>query len=56
MHVGAVSLHVQERAVEPGEPVLTHSGIFAQALMPAQARPDSALEWGLHTILRMPPM
>jgi hypothetical protein len=54
--MGAVSLHVQERAVEPSEPVLTHSGIFAQALPPAQARPPPALEWGLQAILRLPPM
>jgi hypothetical protein len=54
--MGAVSLHVQERAVEPGEPVLTHSAIFAYALPPAQTRPRSALEWGLQAILRLPAM
>ncbi len=48
VHVGAVSLHVQERAIEPGKPVLTHSGIFAHSPAACPASADSALERRLH--------
>ena len=47
VHVGALSLHVQERGVEPGEPILTHGGSSHTARQALSMRRIGS-ESGLH--------